>query len=213
MDRRLILFFLVSFGGIIALSAVRNLLFPPPPPSTAPTVAAAKPAEPTRPAAQPNAEAVALALSNAFGNPLGRPLHPAPDAEAQRVFEKRAIAAKAEAARKAQAEAWAKDPDKVHVLTNAKIDVAFSERGAALKSYTPATRDYARPDPEGRPLLLFSDDDDGKLKELGPVERNERLSFRFFMPEQDLTWKLAEKGADRLIFETEVPARNVRVRK
>ena len=30
MDRRVLLFFLVSFGGIFLLSALKNAIFPPP---------------------------------------------------------------------------------------------------------------------------------------------------------------------------------------
>lgn len=218
MDRRFLTFIVVSFGAIFLLSAVKNLLFPPPPAPTAPTVAAAKTVEPTKPLAKPTPEAAALAAAQAVLNAPIRLLHPAPDLEAEGFFRRQAQAARAEADRQANRAKAAAQPDKLIVLGNNKLDVLFSERGAAvrsvtLKSYLTATRDYARPDPQQRPLLLLTDDLDGKLADLPPEKQLERQSYRFTLPDQELTWKLVAQKTDQLVFAAEAPAKNLRITK
>jgi YidC/Oxa1 family membrane protein insertase len=234
MDRRIIHFVVLTVALIFLLTTIKNFLFPPPPAPlaaatasgvaashpapSAPAAAAADPAAPAlqpaaRPPAKPNADAVLLAVIRGLGqDPVGL-LHLMPDAEADAVF--------IQLARRAAFLAGLNQrPEKLHVISNDNIEAVFSERGAALKSvtlkrYRTATRDYARPDPQQRPLVLFTDDEHGKLLALDPLKQLERQSFRFMIPEHYLVWTLQPKKPEdqTLVFVAELAAKNLRVTK
>lgn len=215
MDRRIIVFFLATAATVAVLTIVKNTFFPPPPVPTQPSVAIAAA---TKPQAKPVPEAAALALLNGMNAVPAKLLHPVPDEPSMGLLRRQAEAAQAEAKRQARLAELAKLPDPTLELGNDFIRVVLSEQGAAVKSVTlkqhqTATRDYARPDPKRPELLLITDDDDGKLKELDPLRRQERQSFRFHVPGETLAWKVVEKGPRQVVFEADLPSKNLKVRR
>ena len=50
------------------------------------------------------------------------------------------------------------------------------------------------------PLVLVSDDDDGRLAKLKAKEQIERLSFRFLVEGAEIAWQVKEQTASKVVF-------------
>ena len=219
-NRRLFAWMVACLALITVVTAVRNWLNPPRPPvaETAPAV----PAVSLSAAQREN-------LACAWGQPLGL-LTPAPflvpefPEPLRKAFAEQAEKARKErelAEQKRREEEWARTPETTLTLggAGAKLEVVLSATTSNVKSITlnefrGATYDYAKPDPHQPRLVLVTDDDDGRLKTLTAAQRLARQSFRVEVADTTLHWRLRPgHGNLRAEFETEIPARNVKLTK
>lgn len=107
-----------------------------------------------------------------------------------------------------------------------KLRAVLSSTGAAVRSieltqYQAASRWEARPvfDPQTKapvPFRLISDgleEGNEATAKLSLEERWERQSFRMLVPETPLEWRVVEQEVDHVVFQADVPSRNVSIRR
>ncbi len=224
-NRRLLTFFLVTFAVIILMTQIKQRLFPPPPPApvvaeTAPQTSASTPEQADKRPSLPT-EMLIVGLTQ-----MGGPMTPRPvvtmfaDESARQWLLRQVQQAKALARAKELDKVWDQTPDIDVILGNkqSKMEVVLSSRGAAVRRLTLnhhllATRDYAKPDPAKRSLVLLSEDE-GQSGPESVDQKLEHQSFRLALENERLMWRLLPGNTEsQATFEAELPHRNLRLRK
>jgi YidC/Oxa1 family membrane protein insertase len=215
-NKRLLLWMVVTLASLFILYQIQTWFFPrPPAPTQAEATKPKPPAEVVKPKSLTPEEEAAAQVA------LLRGLVPdAPalllELQAEKAIQKLVLR---EWERERLAQLKAKEPppppDTDIILgdaTKTKLLVTLSSRHANVRSivltkHLQATQDYGRPDPNNRALLLLSDQEAIK----GNPE--ERQSYRLLFGAETLTWQVKVKETDKVVFEADVPGKQLKVLK